>query len=79
MPPVWFEPTISAGERPQTYAFKPRGHWDRQSFTVHDDNIKKCLVQVLKYLNFEKNKSCNLIEGITTNCGINLLAPEFYI
>jgi hypothetical protein len=20
MPPVWFEPTISAGERPQTYA-----------------------------------------------------------
>jgi len=20
MPPVWFEPTVSAGERPQTYA-----------------------------------------------------------
>ena len=30
MPPVRFEPTISAGERPQTYAFKPLGHRDRQ-------------------------------------------------
>ena len=29
MPPVGFEPTISAGERPQIYAFRPRGHWDR--------------------------------------------------
>ena len=28
MPPVGFEPTITAGERPQTYAFRPRGHWD---------------------------------------------------
>ena len=30
MPPVGFEPTISADERPQTYAFRPRGHWDRR-------------------------------------------------
>ena len=30
MPPVGFEPTISTGERPQTYALDPRGHWDRQ-------------------------------------------------
>jgi hypothetical protein len=29
MPPVEFEPTISAGGRPQTHA-RPRGHWDRQ-------------------------------------------------
>jgi len=29
MPPVGFEPTISAGERPQTYDLRPRGHWDR--------------------------------------------------
>jgi len=29
MPPVCFEPTISAGERPQTYTLRPRGHWDR--------------------------------------------------
>jgi hypothetical protein len=25
---VEVEPTISAGERPRTYALKPRGHWD---------------------------------------------------
>jgi hypothetical protein len=31
MPPVEFEPTISAGERPQTYALdRAAGHWDRQ-------------------------------------------------
>ena len=30
MPPVRFESTISAGERPQTYALLPRGHWDRR-------------------------------------------------
>ena len=30
MPPVGFETTISVGERPQTYAFRRRGHWDRQ-------------------------------------------------
>ena len=38
MPPVGFEPTISAGERPQTYAFRPRGHWDRRSKHVEDFN-----------------------------------------
>ena len=29
MPPVGFEPTISAGERPQTARLRPRGYWDR--------------------------------------------------
>jgi hypothetical protein len=30
MPPTAFEPTISAGERPQTYALdRAAGHWDR--------------------------------------------------
>jgi hypothetical protein len=30
MPPVGFERTISAGERPQTYALdRAAGHWDR--------------------------------------------------
>jgi hypothetical protein len=29
MSPVGFEPTIPAGERPQTYALDTRGHWDR--------------------------------------------------
>ena len=28
MLPMGFEPTISAGERPQTHAFRPLGHWD---------------------------------------------------
>ena len=30
MPPVGFEPTISADERLQTHALRPRCHWDRQ-------------------------------------------------
>jgi hypothetical protein len=34
MPPVEFEPKISAGERPQTYAL-PRGHWDRHNFETY--------------------------------------------
>jgi len=29
MPPAEFETTIPASERPQTHAFRPRGHWDR--------------------------------------------------
>jgi len=29
MPPEGFETTISAGERPQTYCLRTRGHWDR--------------------------------------------------
>jgi len=29
---VGFEPTISAGERPQTLRLRPRGYWDRQHF-----------------------------------------------
>jgi len=30
LPPMRFEPTISAGERPQIYCLRPRGHWDRR-------------------------------------------------
>ena len=29
MTPMEFEPTVPAGEWPQTYALRPRGHWDR--------------------------------------------------
>jgi hypothetical protein len=35
--PQWalaFSPTISADERPQTYAFRPRGHWKRLWFLL---------------------------------------------
>jgi len=31
MPPLGFEPTISAGERPQTYALDRGVYWDRHS------------------------------------------------
>jgi len=30
MPSAGFEPTLAALEQPQTYVFRPRGHWDRQ-------------------------------------------------
>jgi len=35
MPPVEFEPTVSAGERPQTYALdRAAGHWDGQTVFI---------------------------------------------
>jgi hypothetical protein len=37
-PPVEFEPTISAGKRPQSYALRPRGHWDRHNVYVSYTN-----------------------------------------
>ena len=33
MPPVGFEPMISAGKQPQNLRLRPRGHWDRQYFS----------------------------------------------
>jgi hypothetical protein len=46
MPPVGFEPAISAGERTQTYALDgAAGHWDRQLHQVI--SIK------YKYLHYE--------------------------
>ena len=43
MPPVGFEPTIAAGERPQTYALEV-GHWDRHrvhyKHLINNGNIK---------------------------------------
>jgi len=37
MSPAGFEPIIPASERPQTHAFRPRGHWDRQLLTYFID------------------------------------------
>jgi hypothetical protein len=37
MPPLGFEPTISAGEQPQTYAFRLRGDWDRPTYYYKDE------------------------------------------
>jgi hypothetical protein len=40
MPPVGLEPTISAGERPQTYALdRAAGHWDRRCTILPYTNI----------------------------------------
>jgi len=40
MPPLGFEPTISAGERLHTYV-SPRGHWDRRVKLVTYQNYTK--------------------------------------
>jgi len=36
MPPVGSEPTISAGERLQTYALRPCDHWDRSDYGYYE-------------------------------------------
>ena len=41
MPPVGFEPTISAGERPQTYALDRAAIW-----SIYSDKFKKILRHV---------------------------------
>ena len=43
MPPVRFEPTMSADERPADLRLRPRGHWDRLI-----DNIE---LHIYKYYN----------------------------
>jgi hypothetical protein len=40
MPPIGFEPTISAGERQQTY-----GHWKRPKFPLHELNVQWVLAK----------------------------------
>ena len=45
MSPVGFESTISAGERPQTYALD---HWDRLFLNLQGQNIStRCNVRVM--------------------------------
>ena len=51
MPPVGFEPTFSAGERPQIYASRTRGHWDRH------------LLRRMQKLRLSRNKSWRSREG----------------
>jgi len=43
MPPVGFEPTISAGKRPKTYTLRPHGHWNR--LFAEQSAINQCTVQ----------------------------------
>ena len=45
MLPVRFKPTISAGERPQTYALDCPGHWDWHTRKITPKNMwNSCLV-----------------------------------
>jgi hypothetical protein len=65
MPPVGFVPTISAGERPQTYVL------DRAATGTGKLCVCVCLISK------HECKSCNL-EGLFLRV-VNLLTPEFYI
>ena len=55
MPPVGFEPTIPASERPQTYALRRRGHWDRQVMLY---TVKKNCLFFAKANMIGKNVGC---------------------
>ena len=58
LPPAGFEPTISAGERPQNNVFRPRGHWDRHSCTSFV--IKRVVhIAVEKFFEFQRNTRSN--------------------
>jgi hypothetical protein len=49
MPPAGFEPTISAGERPQNHAID-RGQWDRQDGrTAATRNLEQVFCQIPNY------------------------------
>ena len=68
MPPVGFEPTISAGERLQTARLRPRGHLDRRQHFIA--KCKEWVLQSAMYLslllevdlqsfsNFSARKKC---------------------
>ena len=47
MPPVGFEPTISAGQRPQTARLRSRGHWDRPVFSSRIQKISALLKNLI--------------------------------
>jgi hypothetical protein len=44
MPPVGFEPTISAGERPQTYALDRAGI-DTLTYVINDKTVLLVILQ----------------------------------
>ena len=67
MPPVGFEPTISAGERPQTYAYRTTtgtGHQTSLNNKIFYVNPSaKCIV-VIHFSLFSKSKA-NLLQAWT--------------
>jgi hypothetical protein len=46
MPPVGFEPSVSAGERSKIYALRPCGHWDRDSILTVTKIVKMDLLHI---------------------------------
>ena len=50
MSPAGFKPTIPASERPQTHAFRPRGHWDWQGLKLlkanHQTNSTNSVIHI---------------------------------
>jgi hypothetical protein len=59
MPPVGFEPAISAVERPQTYALdRARGHWDR----LYIVNFIKVFYVTVRYRRWHQFTGNNLSE-----------------
>ena len=58
--PIGFEPTISAGERPQTYALRgrPRDHWDWHK--VCSRNRKNKIIQGTDFS--QSDRKCTFVE-----------------
>jgi hypothetical protein len=50
MPRTGFELTIPAAKRPEIYAFRPRGHWERQFIDVV---IRNCDLQIIIKVRFQ--------------------------
>ena len=64
MPPVWFEPTISAGERPQTYAL------DRAATGTGN----KC---ILKVETKEQNNFCYSVRKVFYEAEVSWMPESF--
>ena len=76
-----FDPTVSGGERPQTYALE-RGHWDRH-LLEHNLEIRRCTENVIHLLNTKFNEKYKM-DGIIVvfpvsllSCSHNFIASEF--
>jgi len=71
MTPVWFEPTISKGERPQTYALDRAG-------TGNESVEAEVLEMKWRHMKYQFCYSEPSLFVFIDLC-INILEPEFYI
>jgi len=75
-----FEPTISEGERPQTYALQ-RGHWDRH-LLEYNLEIHRRTANVIHLLNTKFNEKYKMAGIIVVfpvsllSCSHNFVASE---